>query len=93
MKIWLNLSFAVKHWLAMPGRTLHGCKRSLAGDDVTLEGDIRPGEPLLQPVMQNGPRLGGSSALSEIRTRVASQLAQLPETLLSLKSSEHPTVC
>jgi nicotinate phosphoribosyltransferase len=62
----------------------------MAGDAVTLEGDIRAGEPLLQPMMQNGRRLGGSSALSEIRIRVAAQLGQLPEALLSLEGSERP---
>ena len=77
-----------------PGRKqVHRCldvSGRMAGDAVTLEGDIRPGEPLLQPVMQNGRRLGGSSALAEIRTRVAAQLGQLPEALLSLEASERP---
>jgi len=62
----------------------------MAGDAVTLEGDIRPGEPLLEAVMQNGHRLAGPSSLSEIRTRIATQLAQLPEALLSLETSERP---
>ena len=62
----------------------------MAGDAVTLEGDIRPGEPLLEAVMQNGHRLAGPSSLSEIRTRIATQLAQLPEELLSLETSERP---
>jgi hypothetical protein len=61
------------------------------GDAVTLEGDVRPGKPFLQPVMQNGQRLGGSSSLSEMRTRVvAAQVGQLAEALLSLETSERP---
>jgi hypothetical protein len=62
----------------------------MAGDTVTLEGDVRAGEPLLQAVMHNGQRLGGSTALTESRARLEAQVGRLPEVLRSLEGSECP---
>ena len=55
----------------------------LAGDVLTLEGDTRPGTPLLQPVMQGGRRLAEPLTLQAVRVHAQAQLAQLPEPLRS----------
>ncbi|HAP38955.1 MAG TPA: nicotinate phosphoribosyltransferase [Nitrospira sp.] len=56
----------------------------LDGDIITIEGETRPGLPLLQPVMQNGRRLAPSPSIEEIRDRARSALAELPDTLRRL---------
>lgn len=56
----------------------------LDGDIITIEGETRPGLPLLQPVMQNGRRLAPSPSIEETRDRARSALAELPDTLRRL---------
>jgi nicotinate phosphoribosyltransferase len=53
----------------------------LAGDCLGLENAPQPGEPLLQPVMRKGKRLGSPEPPAEIRERVQRQLAALPAAL------------
>ena len=53
----------------------------LAGDCLGLENAPQPGEPLLQPVMRKGKRLGPPEPPAEIRERVQRQLAALPAAL------------
>ncbi|HEX6320587.1 MAG TPA: nicotinate phosphoribosyltransferase [Burkholderiales bacterium] len=48
-----------------------------AGDLVTLETDVQPGEPLLRPVMQRGRRLP-QPGLRESRALCLSQLGRVP---------------
>ncbi len=57
----------------------------MAGDVVSLEGDRQQGEPLLQPVMRGGQRLGPRETLATCRDRAARNLARLPEALRSLE--------
>jgi nicotinate phosphoribosyltransferase len=56
----------------------------MAADVVALEGDFQAGEPLLRQVMRQGRRLEPPS-LVEIRTRAATNLAQLPKHLRALE--------
>ncbi|HRY14972.1 MAG TPA: nicotinate phosphoribosyltransferase, partial [Candidatus Competibacteraceae bacterium] len=53
----------------------------LAGDCLSLENAPQPGEPLLQPVMREGKRLGPPEPPADIRERVQRQLAALPAAL------------
>jgi nicotinate phosphoribosyltransferase len=56
----------------------------LAGDTLTIEGDVQRGEPLLRPVMREGRRVDAPPTLSAIRGYAAQQLASLPDRLRSL---------
>jgi nicotinate phosphoribosyltransferase len=57
----------------------------MAYDTLTLEDDPQEGQPLIQPFMRAGKRLGTPSPLSELRKRATAQLAFLPEHLRKLK--------
>ncbi|OGA12137.1 MAG: nicotinate phosphoribosyltransferase [Betaproteobacteria bacterium RIFCSPLOWO2_02_64_14] len=59
-------------------------------DVVTVEGDSRPGEALLVPVMRNGTRLEPKETLEAIRRRAAAQLARLPPGLAGLDPAAEP---
>lgn len=56
-------------------------KGILAGDCLGLENTPQPGEPLLQPVMRKGKRLGPPEPPAAIRERAQRQLAALPAAL------------
>lgn len=62
----------------------YGPDGRMARDILSLEDDAQPGEPLMQPVMMGGQRIGTQPKLSEIRARTASGLAHLPEPLRRL---------
>lgn len=53
----------------------------LAGDLLTTDTDIRPGTPLLVPVMRAGERLAPSPPLAEVRAHAQRHLDTLPEAL------------
>jgi nicotinate phosphoribosyltransferase len=55
------------------------------GDILSLEDDIQPGTPLLQPVMRSGKRTYPSPSLVDVRAYAARQIAQLPEPLRRLE--------
>ncbi|MBI3849100.1 MAG: nicotinate phosphoribosyltransferase [Verrucomicrobia bacterium] len=59
----------------------------MTSDVVTLESEAISGEPLLQGVMQSGKRVADAAALLDIRQRVARQLKQLPQAMLSLEQA------
>jgi nicotinate phosphoribosyltransferase len=59
----------------------------IAGDEVALEGETRPGTPLLVPVMRGGRRLSPPEPLEVARARVAAELATLPGGLRELEVS------
>ncbi|MEW6689220.1 MAG: nicotinate phosphoribosyltransferase [Pseudomonadota bacterium] len=61
----------------------------LSGDVVTLESDLRAGEPLLHPVMRNGARLPLPD-LNAARAHALAQLERLPGPLRSLESAATP---
>jgi len=56
-----------------------------AGDLLTLVDDQQPGEPLLEPVMRAGRRLGASPGLDRIRDFAREQLEHLPAPLRGLE--------
>jgi nicotinate phosphoribosyltransferase len=62
-------------------RRHHGANGRMAGDTLTLEGEIAPGQALLATVMRNGRRSAPSPALANVREHAQAQLAALPETL------------
>jgi nicotinate phosphoribosyltransferase len=57
---------------------------TIAVDIVTLEGDRLAGQTLLEPMMLRGARIEPRLGAGDLRRRVASNLAALPETLRSL---------
>ncbi len=81
-------SFGKATW---PGRKQvwrnYGPDGRTSGDVITLEDDPQPGEPLLQPVMKAGRRIGPAPTLAEIRVRAARELEKLPEPLRRLDPS------
>lgn len=78
-----------------PGRKqvyrAHGADGRLAGDLLTTADDVRPGRPLLAPVMQDGRRLAEPPALDSVRAHAQAELAALPEPLRGLaQASAYP---
>ncbi|MFC2968265.1 nicotinate phosphoribosyltransferase [Acidimangrovimonas pyrenivorans] len=59
----------------------------MAGDTISVAGDPQEGQPLLQPVMRNGRRLGPAPSLAESRDHAARQRAGLPEAMTALEDS------
>lgn len=73
--------------------TWPGCKQvyrrydahgGMAGDTLTLQHDVLPGEALLQPVIRGSMLLAPSPPLREIRAYAQSQLAAVPPPLRAL---------
>jgi nicotinate phosphoribosyltransferase len=64
----------------------YGPDGRMAGDIISVETDKQSGEPLIETVMQGGRRIRASPALSDIRARVARNLALLPEPLRRLEA-------
>jgi nicotinate phosphoribosyltransferase len=77
-----------------PGRKqvfrLRGDDGRLTGDTVSLATERTDGEPLLEPVMRAGKRIGAAQRLEQIRARVVEQLAQLPAPLRGLDAVPVP---
>jgi len=64
----------------------------MQADALTVEGDIQPGQPLLETVMRGGNLVRPLDSLSAIRERTAQQLAELPEHLRALEADLRYTV-
>jgi nicotinate phosphoribosyltransferase len=64
----------------------------IAQDTLSVEGDHQAGEPLIEPVMKGGRRLGARPTLAEMRARTARDLGQLPEPLRRLEPGASCTV-
>lgn len=60
----------------------------MAADAITVEGDVLPGEPLLEPVMVAGRRLATLPVLGRIRNRALEQMTRLPDALRALEPAE-----
>jgi nicotinate phosphoribosyltransferase len=62
----------------------------MAGDVLTLEDDralpTSGLEPLIEPVMRGGRRIGELPSLAQARERATSQLQHLPEPLRGLRA-------
>jgi nicotinate phosphoribosyltransferase len=63
----------------------YGSDGRMAGDILSVEDDIQPGEPLIQPVMQNGRRMKSRPTLADVRAHAARELKRLPEPLQRLE--------
>ena len=63
----------------------YGSDGRFAGDTLSVESDQHPGEPLIEPVMKNGRRLGTALTLAEIRAQAKRDLECLPEPLRQLE--------
>jgi nicotinate phosphoribosyltransferase len=63
----------------------YGSDGRMAGDILSIESDHHSGEPLIQPVMRAGRRIGPPPTLAEIRARATRDLARLPERLRLLR--------
>ncbi|HET8700637.1 MAG TPA: nicotinate phosphoribosyltransferase [Nitrococcus sp.] len=59
----------------------------MLGDIIGLEGEHIDGQPLLQPMMQSGRRLGAPEPLQVMRSRLFTNLAALPEVYLRLEDA------
>src|SRR5262249_20178360 len=57
----------------------------IAGDILSVEDDVQPGEPLIEAVMRGGRRLRSGPTLAEIRDRAARGLESLPGPLRRLE--------
>ena len=57
----------------------------MAADTLSLESETVPDEPLIQPVMRDGRRLGPGPALAAIRAHAARELGRLPEAQRQLE--------
>jgi len=62
----------------------YGADGRMAGDILGLADATHPGEPLVQPVMQNGRRLQPAESMDAIRARAERELERLPEPLRRL---------
>lgn len=60
----------------------------MSGDVLTVEGDHRDGEPLIQHMMKDGRRVRAAESLEAVRARVAETLARLPDGLRGMKPAE-----
>jgi nicotinate phosphoribosyltransferase len=60
----------------------------LAGDVITLETDVCPGEPLLEPVMRAGCRVAPPPPLDQVRARTIAGMGKLPPSLRGLERAE-----
>ncbi|HEX8012347.1 MAG TPA: nicotinate phosphoribosyltransferase [Casimicrobiaceae bacterium] len=59
----------------------------LLGDELTLEGAVAPGTPLLRPVVRGGASVGAGATLEAARERARAELARLPGPLRSLDAA------
>ena len=71
-----------------PGRKqvwrCYGADGRMVGDVLGVEGHVKEGEALIQPVMQNGKRLRPAPSLDEIRQHAKRELQRLPAPLRTL---------
>jgi nicotinate phosphoribosyltransferase len=65
-----------------------GADGRMARDTISLADDRQEGEPLLEPAMREGRRIGTAQTLAQGRERVARELARLPEPLRELAQAE-----
>jgi nicotinate phosphoribosyltransferase len=61
----------------------YGPDGRMAGETLSVEDDVQPGEPLIQPVMQNGRRT--KPRFADVRAHAARELEQLPQPLRRLE--------
>lgn len=64
----------------------YGTDGQMTGDILSVEDEVHPGKPLIQPVMQGGRRMNPRPALADMRAHASRELAILPEALRRLNS-------
>jgi len=64
----------------------YGPDGRMAGDILSVEDDGQPGEPLIQPVMQQGRRINPRPTLADTRAHATRELERLPEPLRRLEA-------
>jgi len=62
----------------------YGPDGRMTGDVLSVETDPHAGEPLIQPVMRGGRRVGERPTLAQIRAHAARERARLPQRLQAL---------
>lgn len=62
-----------------------GSDGRMTGDILSIESDVQPGEPLLQPVMLNGRRTRPRPELADLRAHASREYQRLPEPLRRLE--------
>lgn len=60
---------------------------TITADNMTVQSDMQPGEPLLQPVMRGGVAVRPLPSLNVVRDYARSQLATLPTSLRALDAA------
>ncbi len=65
----------------------HDADGRIAGDLVTIEDDLQPGEALIKPAMRSGIRIDKDLLLADIRAHAAKNIGRLPEPLRKLKET------
>lgn len=58
-----------------------GC---MTGDVLSVEGDVREGEPLIRQFMKAGQRVSAGESLHELRQRALAEVKRLPRSLVTL---------
>jgi nicotinate phosphoribosyltransferase len=58
-----------------------GC---MTGDVLSVEGDVREGEPLIRQFMKAGQRVSAGESLRDLRERALAEIKRLPRSLLTL---------
>jgi nicotinate phosphoribosyltransferase len=66
-----------------------GC---ITGDVLTVEGDMREGEPLIRQFMEGGQRVSAGESLHDLRKRALAEIKRLPRSLLSLERAPNYSV-
>ncbi len=64
----------------------------MTGDVLTVEGDVREGEPLIRQFMKAGRRMSAAESLHELRQNALREIKRLPRSLLTLEYAPHYSV-
>jgi len=82
----LKLSSGKKTWIGQKQvHRFYGADGKMNFDRVCLlDTEVKEGEPLLEPVMQGGQRVGEPESLAQIRARFSDEWRKLPEKFRSI---------
>ncbi len=64
----------------------------MTGDVLSVEGDVREGEPLIRQVMKAGRRVLAAEPLQKLRQNALDQIKRLPPSLLTLEHAPNYSV-
>ncbi len=63
---------------------------TMLGDVLTVDGDLHPGEPLLQPLIRKGQPVCAAPPLADVHKSVRARLKSLPPPLQRLEEMPYP---